>query len=337
MSKIVRAFVVTHAPAAGGLIKAINEADGPGFLDRVRGAVGGFKNPEPKAKPEEQGPERATPGDADTSALSTIVSEIMNPPEGESRFVIFLTHTNLVSFYLKQGGGAALVDQLPDDELLAFATDPMSKSVKTKSGPRIVQMPPGYSFDKLVTPRAAGVPREAAVQLNIPNALSGELKGASGKIELIRNVLKKMMSHRYYVCTIAPSRAKSLLVTSEMATAKDFDEQKKKFNPNCIENYPVKAEFIAAKNEWYELHKEEEDKRRQADAQAAMRSKKETDAHADAEGKLAQAAAPTVGAPKGPDLSAVEKAYKTWSSQKTAENDKALRAALAKAFPAPTA
>lgn len=265
MSKIVAVHVGEHKNPFS-LLQQIDEA---GFLDKVKRAVGLGKKEEPASTEEE--PRRARPSatDKDVSALATLAGELMTPAPNEARLVVYLPHAWLKSFYLVQGGGAKLIDELDDTEIIEIATSAAVSNAKDAQA-RIVELKPGFSYDAMLTPPSSIGTADRAVLINAPKKLIAELRATGTDVDKAREVLKKLMSHKIYVMTLNLSKAGDAKMVAAMGTARNTDEMGRAFNPAAIENYPVNARLTQAKEEWAALSGQKpkratKDEKREAD------------------------------------------------------------------------
>ena len=247
MAKIVAVHVGEIKPQFS-LLQQIDEA---GMLDRIKRAAKAAGAAFKDDAPEEKAPERLRATSADDSALLTIVTELLTPPSGEVRVVLFLSHADLKKHYLISGGsGASIVDQMTDEEILSFAETPTASS---KS--RAVQMKTGFTFGDLIdapaVPSVTSGTFDRAVQINSPSSLIKQIEANKGDVEKIKPLLKKLMSHGLYVMTLNIPKAKKIVPA--MGTAADVDEYAKVFDPAVLENFPNSVVLKQAKAEKLDL------------------------------------------------------------------------------------
>lgn len=176
--------------------------------------------------------------------LLHIASQILTPAAGAVRAVLYLPYRQLVDLYLKPGGGrevasAAVFD---DAELGALVADP------TAAHSRLVQMPDNFTFQQLLTSSDAKFKSEVGVLIDIPKNLLAELKNSGTDTSAAREILSKIMSHKFYVMTLNVARARQL--PASVAAASDVQTFVKRFDPNVIENYPHRTVRAAAIDEW---------------------------------------------------------------------------------------
>jgi hypothetical protein len=227
------------------LLKLISEES---FLEKLKST---FKK-KMAAKPEEDtepGRAKADTTTSQDSQLEIVASEAAYSKTGETRYVIYLSKSDLDGHYLKQGGGAGLVDVMDDEEVKTFVENP------TFVGSRIREIGNDSSFRNLIAVPVSKYTTKAntAVIIDVPDALASQLKGAASEISAARGVLKKMMNHKYYVMTL--NIAATQKIASKVDAARDnLDALKKAFNPEVMVNYPIKQVRVAAQNEWDELH-----------------------------------------------------------------------------------
>lgn len=249
------------------LIKAIeagNISEAGGVLGKLaKGIKSAFGKGEPEKDTKADEPEKSSRDEKSSgiSRLSTIVSEVIAPTEGEVRLVIFLPLSYLTSQYLKSGGGSGVIDAIKEPaEIQELVLDPSSG----KS--RIVQLPKGFTFNSLLTiPKDCPTKSNAdmAVLLDVPAKLMSDL-AAGQDLDEAKSVLKKIMSHKYYVLTLNMAKAKK--IAPAMRAAKDLESRRQAFNPTVIENYPVKQDLVAAINEWNEEFTNDSDSRDEEDS-----------------------------------------------------------------------
>lgn len=277
MSKIVRTFVETTRAPSYSLMREIaagEQLDEAGMLTRLANSIGagisaaktafsGTPPPPPPPDPSVDTHSKATKDDAssDLSKLRSIVGDVLEAPSGEVRFVLHLSHKDLVSLYLKSGGGQAVVGALPDPEITSLVANPLA------SKSRLAQLKNDFKFSDLLDPvegSAESARADQVVLLDIPGSLVSELKAAGTDLEKAKIALKKMMSFKYYVLTLNKAKAKA--IAPAMGTAEDLEKQIDVFDPNVIENYPIKQDFIAAKMEWAKEHSEGGKKQAEVDS-----------------------------------------------------------------------
>lgn len=207
----------------------------------------------------EDDPDRAR-GDSttsDSSKLNDIVSELMLPSSADQRIVVYLTATELKSHYLKQGGGAQFIDVIEDDELVNIAK-------KSGGNRRIVEFSPGFKFSDILVKPSGFSAAERAVIIDVPKQIFNAIESSRRRVasaladdaakQAFREDLKKIMSHKYYVLTL--NMVKAQRIVREMDSKSGTDEWAEVFNPEVIENYPIKQTLVAAKNEWNREHGE---------------------------------------------------------------------------------
>lgn len=277
MSKITRITVSKNHGLE--LLRSINEAS---FLnkvaDAVKAAANSFKGQSvPKEK---EDPDRARP-DSTTSAdskLAQIATEATSVTLGEARLVLHLSQKDLVGLYLKAGGGAALIDAMTDAEILSFTADPFAGKT------RIVEMPENFTFAESIKSPANEFTRgsTSAVIIDAPKAMIAEIRAAGTDIVKARDILKRLMGHKYYVMTLDVSKAKAF--ETNVGTASDIDELKAVFNPNCLINYPIKQTKVAAMNEWNALQGEGKE---ETETAAIMRRGERAEKRREGEKKIA--------------------------------------------------
>jgi hypothetical protein len=340
MTKLVSAYVVTKAPSKFDLVRSVNEADGEGFLSGIAKRAGQAVGITPK-KPEEP-EERELTDQSQPSMLNRIISEITTPPGGSVRFVLHLSHRDLTTFYLKGDIGArvALINQMVESgELAKIIANPMAGEASPSADAREVHVLSAASLQDRSC-RAHGVDGHSKdagrrAWLNPREQRRGQGEGH----------VEEMFSYNNYVMTINNAKSAKEGVTAGMDTG-DEEAKKLKFNPNVIENYPDTTVLGSAKEDWDELHAGEAEKREREEVEANKKKAAEpaVDTHGEAEGQLAasaretsskeaaQRAAAEAATAKG-SLAAIAAAYQAWSSQRTKDNDEALKKALAKAFP----
>lgn len=262
------------------LLKLVSEE---GFLDKLKKK---FTKAGAAAEPEdtEGGRAKADTTTSQDSQLELIAGEAAHGTTGETRYVIYLRHKDLDAYYLKQGGGGALVDALEDDEIKAFVENP------TFVGPRIRQLGKNFSFRDQIAVPVSNYTRNAntAVIIDVPKQLASQLdasalvKSGTDTLDMsaAKAVLKKMMSHKYYVMTLNVAEAKKIAPQIDDALNKDdLTALKKAFDPKVIVNYPIKQVRVAAQNEWDDLQggssdkEEEEEKPESSEKKPAEPSK----------------------------------------------------------------
>lgn len=205
----------------------------------------------------EDEPERAR-GDSttsDSSKLADIVSELMLPTSADTRFVLYLTATELKAHYLKSGGGVSAIDLMDDTELTELAR-------KSKDKSRLVEFGKTFKFSELITPPSSFSTAERAVVIDVPGSITSAIENTGRRaasalsdtaaLEAFKTELKKAMSHKLYVLTLNIPKSKK--IAAEMDTKSGTDEWVEVFDPSVIENYPIKQILVSAKNEWDREH-----------------------------------------------------------------------------------
>jgi hypothetical protein len=137
---------------------------------------------------------------------------------------------------------------------------------------------PGYKFSDLY--KQAGN-HECSVLLNVPDSLKREYDAAQDK----KQVLEKILDHKYYVMTISNGKARK--IGDAVDAAKDFDGKLDTISPYIVVNYPGAQTIKQAKDKWNSDYK---DKQPEQAAPSSDTTSSDTDNHADAEGKLAASA-----------------------------------------------
>jgi hypothetical protein len=220
-----------------------------------------------------------------------IVSDIMTPSSADVRLVLFLNEKELSAHYLKAGGGKEVIDLMEDSELQELA--------RGTGNSRIVRFPAAnFDLANLLKPPANFSSSNRAVLIDVPKALISELDNLSRRaasamasapeLEKLREHLKKLMSHNYYIVTLNIPKAKKL---TGMTRNKDLEKWVEAFDPNVISNYPVKQVLVAAKDEWDEAHDTEsqEEERVKSKEEKAKRAERERAADDTLSGATAQA------------------------------------------------
>lgn len=265
MPKIIRTFSINE-PTSLSLIKTVNEGK---FLHKLasglKGAIDAVKN----AKAARTTPATVTTATKNElpdrpvasvdlqggSATERIVSELFSDTGTESRLVVFTSLNNLKAMYLKSGGGHALIDSFDPTVLANFKADPLNAR-----GP-MVKLKKDFTFSQMVVPRKGQA--DMAIQIDVPNALWAQLETAASEEE-IKNVLTKMMSHKYYVMTL--STRKSNAIRPAMGTARGTEERAEVFDPNIVANYPIRSVLMSAIAEWNDRQAAPEKEKEEATA-----------------------------------------------------------------------
>ena len=237
MSKIVRTFPVLEKTASTN--KLVNEI---ASLHKLATAMKAAKDAfTANKKPADELPDRPTQGIDlhGTKAIDRIVSELFSDTGTERRLVIFTSLNNLKSMYLKSGGGHGLIDSFDPKDLAEFQTNPVFVR-----GP-LVFLKKDFTFDQMTVPRKGQA--DVAIQIDVPVPLWQQLQQAKSEEE-IKNVLTKMMSHKYYVMTLSTRKAHA--IRPAMGTANGTEERAEAFDPNIIVNYPNKTILNLAIAEW---------------------------------------------------------------------------------------
>ena len=105
-------MVPTNNKTNLSLLKIVSEE---GFLDKLKSK---FAKKSASGEDLEGGRARADTTTSEDSQLELVAGEAVHATTGETRFVIHLSHKDLDAYYLKQGGGAALIDAMSDEEII---------------------------------------------------------------------------------------------------------------------------------------------------------------------------------------------------------------------------
>ena len=215
--------------------------------------------------------------------LQRIVSDLLYHSKSDVRYAVYLNDKDLTKHYLVMGGtGASVLELMDDTELLHFA--------QGSDNSRIKKFDDTFKLSNLISspPSIGGAAR--AVMIDYPKAAASALQVAADKYagsksepdkRALQQQLEKMLAHRYYVMTINVSKAKAIV--DDVDAHSDVDGWVTTFDPSVIEDYPVRAVWTGAKDEWSMKKKRKEaEKSKQVEPE---------DAVADAEKKMATAAA----------------------------------------------
>lgn len=247
MSRIVRAYVEEAPKQTLSLLKSINGLE-EGVWDNLKAVMGGSSKK--AATPADNAPDRATT-DSNSANLSTTLTKMVDEllSTADDRYVIFTTLNFVAKYYLKAGGGQAVITQVKDDEDLKKIA---AFEVPENSQIELRKLQPKFQFTDLIN--TADPSFNAVIILDIPKTLSTELETekSSGNAKKIRDVLTKMMSFKYYVMTLSLGKAKA--AGPAINKAKTLEDKAAVFNPDIIANYPVKNTLDAAKIEWKNEH-----------------------------------------------------------------------------------
>lgn len=278
------------------LIQSVNEADDKGFLSQIRDKVFGSSEKKPAQSAPAAEPAEKSPDVSKTvPLLSQYADSIRQPGNGNIRYVLRMSVTDLGSLYLVSGGGAKFVSELSDEQVLGVANSPFrGEDAGTEE---IEALKPGYTFKDLITP--VNPVHDASVLLNIPQSLSDELTTAKMDANAARAALTKMMNHRFYVMAISNSKGGKIQKSVDKAW-KDLHELSIALNPDLVVSYPDREKLARIHEEWADAAQvanevREKQKARLERGRAVKASQKKaeqekTDNVKDAEGKLAQAA-----------------------------------------------
>lgn len=208
------------------------------------GLLKSVENSSKESKPEEL-PNRQLPvssGSA-TGNITTIVSELIDVPAGEIRYVIHLPHGELTSKYLQQGGGQLIVNAIEEGKLSTIF-DGTHKY-------QLSQLPDGAKLADIIKTNL-----DRTVVINVPSAINKEIETAksSGDENALKASLVKAMSHRYYVLSINNTKAKNSVAAFD--AAQSIDEKVAVFDIDMLENYPVRQILTAARKEHSQAHGE---------------------------------------------------------------------------------
>lgn len=245
------------------LLKSINTEIQEGTWDNLKALIGGNK---PVVAPEE--PDRTAGSQIEGgSELADMASQIMEPRD--VRYVM-LTNLGGLKLYLSQGGGKRLIDSVKEDkDIVDIITQKDNVHFK------LLKIAPDFKFGQLLGGKSNGM----SIILDIPKAIADKLENAASSSDAAagREALNSMMSFKYYVGTLKIDAANGLSADA----VGDAEELEKLFNPSVLANYPRKAVWDAAKEEWYETRgegKEDADvERRVRDAARAEKEKQSTE------------------------------------------------------------
>ena len=217
------------------LLRAINSGELLGEAGWLSGIANSLKDkPSATEEPSVKPPEDVSP---DIPHLQKISSQVISVPSGQVRVVIHLSLQDLVTHYLKIGGGKAVIEGMEEAEIRELCLNPMSGQSK------IVQMPDKFNFSQQLKSKEGIV--QDTVLLNIPKTLIASLvalKDDAFSLEKAKVILSKMMNHTYYIMSINNVKGEKI--------AAAVDANAEEFNPYVIENYPIRGELVSAKNEW---------------------------------------------------------------------------------------
>ena len=180
---------------------------------------------------------------SDTANITTIVSELVDVPSGEIRYVIHLPHGELTSKYLQQGGGQLIVNALEQGKLSTIFDGTHKYQMS--------QLPDGAKLADIIKTNL-----DRTVIINVPSAISKEIETgkSSGDENALKTALLKAMSHRYYVMSLNNTKAKNNVAAFD--AAQNIDEKVAAFDLGIIENYPVRQILSAARKEYSDAHGE---------------------------------------------------------------------------------
>jgi hypothetical protein len=239
MTKIVRAFIINEPPAYN-LIKSVTEA---GALDAVANAFG-------YQKKEKKGDASDVPDYVPEarSFLAHIASRTLTVPSGKARVVMHLSRVNFTENFLQPNGAHGKVDGMTDDDINQIKAALDANGESEVDGITVIKDP--ITLMKQIT--SSTKPNQITAVFNVSKSLLENLKTAKD-VNAAKQALKHILDHNNYFMALDNGKAKTSAPAVDKAhLADDEPALIKAFNPYMIEQYTIKNEIVAAKNEWNE-------------------------------------------------------------------------------------
>jgi hypothetical protein len=246
------------------LLKSINTEVQEGLLDGIKSVLGG-KKPEAAPAPAEAEPERKA--NARVSGVSNrekIVTELLET--SDVRYIIYTTTGVLTKNYFTK----TMVSLLADDEAVL-------KCAKLETGDKfsLVKLPQTFQLKNMLTPISSGV--DTVIILDVPKVISDKLETAStsGDPAAAKAALEALFSIKNYVASLKIKETKAIAAKID-DVGSDRAAQAAEFDPAVMRNYPNKADWDAAKSEWFDENgagkKEKDLQNKETEGEQAERS-----------------------------------------------------------------
>lgn len=246
------------------LLKSINTDIQEGAWDSLKSLVGGKK---PEAAPAEAEPQRTA--NARISGVSNrekIITELLET--SDVRYIIYTTTGVLTKNYFTK----TMLSLLTDDEAILNC----AKLAPTKQF-SLVKLPQTFQLKNMLSPISAGANADTVIILDVPKVISDKLETASksGDPTAAKAALEALFSIKNYVVSLKIKETKAIAAKIDDAGS-DRAAQAAEFDPAVIRNYPNKAEWDAAKAEWFDENgagkKEKDLQNKEAEGEHAERS-----------------------------------------------------------------
>ena len=307
MTKIVRAFIINEKPAYT-LIKTVTEA---GALDTVANAFG-YQKKEKKKDDASNVPDYVP---EDRSFLAHVASRTLTVPSGKARVVMHLSRVDFTENFLQPNGAHGKVDGMTDDDINQIKAALDADSESEIDGVVVIKDP--ITLAKQIT--SVTKPNQITALFNVSKSLLANLKSAKD-VNAAKQALKHILDHSNYFMALDNGRAKTAAPAVDKAhLADDEPALIKAFNPYIIEQYTIKNEIVAAKNEWNDAIETARDAKQlasqtKAEKEAAAREEARKDAHL----KIKQDE--VTGANAQDNIKQAEKDLAKSAAEKSAEN-----------------